>query len=173
VTSVCCRGPSSSLPRRGSPCFLVAGDLPCPPPMRSISDWWGTQQAARDLHSQLRATPMWTQWRVPCDVASVHDAHTARVVMLLLQKYPNHYRVLWGAKSLTIYHTEAYEAVAGKPDRDLLARWGLQLRPRRDAEGIPAPPPQAGGRQFDLEGERCDPAPAGGGSPVEIEVVRG
>lgn len=137
----------------------------------SLVEWWETRQAAKELHEALQRTPDFSVWRIPCDVTNPHDARVARIVHLLLQKHPERYRAVWSKKALAIYHTGGYEAMVSKTHRDMMERWGLTLRPRTDAEGLHAPPEAAGGRQFALEGERCDPDPPGGGSPVETVLV--
>jgi len=140
--------------------------------MRTLSDWWNTRQGAESLHREFCGTPPDTQWRIPCDVRDPEDARVARVIQVLLQRWPEKYRVIWSARSLTLYHREGFEAVISARHINLLARWGLTLRPRRDSEGIHAPPASAGGKQFDLQGERTDPEPMGGaGVQKDIEIL--
>ena len=148
---------------------------------RSIMEWWRARDAASQLHAALSHTPAWSQWQVPCDTNKPDDAIVARAVMLLQQRWPGKYRVVWSKKTLTIYHTEGFEAAVSPAHRELLARWGLVVPPRRDSQGIHAPPPSAGGRQFDVGGEHpgvephessaetrlCVPEVAGGGPRQE------
>lgn len=136
-------------------------------PIQGMVEWWRAQAAAGELHRELQHAP--GVWRLPCDTSKPDDVIVARAVQILLQRHPGRYRVIWGAKNLSIYHTGAF--VASVPDRDAatLARWGLLVPPRPDSAGIHAPPPSVGGRAFN--GERTDPEPAGGTTPeVEVKV---
>src|SRR3990167_2685514 len=98
--------------------------------VRGMMEWWRAQAAARDLHTELQKSPAMTAWRLPCDTGRPDDAIVARAVQILQQKYPGLYRVIWGSKSLSIYHTGAFEASVGARSAQILARWGLLQPPK-------------------------------------------
>ena len=135
---------------------------------RVLTDWWRAQTTAKDLHERLQRTPPGSAWRLPCDTSKPDDVIVARAVQLLQQKYPGHYRVIWGSKSLSIYHTDAFKASISDRSASTLARWGLLVPPRSDTKGIHSPPSSAGGKAF--EGERTSEEPSGGTGP-EVEIV--